>query len=266
MSFQILKDFNEEAEYIQGSEEDVDYNQNLKAISQLYLLENGFSLGKEKLVEDMSKEEFVKMMEERSEDEDNQLIQRFEKYNIEVNLRTLMSNIYEGKDGKNIFVFFIPTGNSKSVGINFISMFYYLLISLDCKIGLLVSKKPLTPESMKKIHAVNVYPEDDKEIYNIDYYIDQNFLPLCKHSLIPKVLKIYRYPEEVKNFMKENDDVDVSKFPRMILSDPLVKFYRGKSRDIFMLERKNINEKNILSTQIIYRVVVNSTMNKATKK
>lgn len=264
MSFAVLKEFKAD-EYLQGSEEDIDYNKNLKAISQIYLIENGFSLGDEKLVEDMSKEEFVKMMEERSDEENNPLIERFEKHNIEVNLRTLMSNIYESKDGKKIFVFFISTVNSKSVGISYITTFNYLLISLDCKIGLLVSKKPLTTDSMKKIRAVNVYPENDKEIFNIDYYIDNTFLPLCRHSLIPKVLKIYRYPDEVKDFMKENDDIDVSKFPRMILSDPLVKFYRGKTRDIFMLERKNINEKNILSTQIIYRVVVNSTM-KAGKK
>lgn len=264
MSFQVFKEFNVDDDYIQGSEEDVDYNQNLKAISQIYLTENGFSLGNEKLVENMSREEFVKTMEERSE-ESSELVERFEKNNIEINLRTLMSNVYEGKDGKKIFVFFIPTGNGKSVGISFISIFYFLLISLDCKIGLLISKKPLTSDSMKKIQAVNVSPQEDKDIFSIDYYIDHTFLPLNKHSLIPKVLKIYRYPEEVEKFRKENDMIDVSKFPRMILSDPLVKFYRGKARDIFMLERKNINEKNILSTQIIYRIVVNSTMNRGSK-
>lgn len=265
MSFQLLKDFDQDVEYIQGSKEDIEYNKNLKAISQIYLLENGFSLGEEKFVEDMTKEEFIKTIEDRSE-ESNPLVERFEKYNVEVNLRTLMSNIYEGKDGKNIFVFFIPTSNGKSVGINFISIFYYLLLSLDCKIGLIITKKNLTTESIKKIKSVNVSPENDVDIFNIDYYVDHTFLPLNKHALIPKILKIYRYPEEVKDFIKDNNDIDITKFPRMILNDPLVKFYRGRPKDIFKMERKTINEKNILSTQIIYRIVVNSTMTKGNKK
>ena len=90
MSFQVFKEFNVDDDYIQGSEEDVDYNQNLKAISQIYLTENGFSLGNEKLVENMSREEFVKTMEERSE-ESSELVERFEK-NEEIQQILITSN------------------------------------------------------------------------------------------------------------------------------------------------------------------------------
>lgn len=266
MPIKVLKEFKVQ-EFIQGSEEDIDYNKNLKNISQIYLEKNNFDLGKEENVENMSKDDFIEYIESKSEIE-NTMLSSFRKHKIDINFRSLMSNIYTNKiTDKNIFIFFLPTDENKnSVGIDVITNFTSLLMTLNCKDGLIVTKKDLTTDSIKKLKLMNISPEKDNQIYNISYYVDNTFLPICQHALVPKVLKIYRFPEDTDRFIKENKDVEINKFPRLRLNDPLVKFYRGNVKDIFKLERKNINEKNILNTQIIYRIVVNTNFNKSVKK
>ena len=269
MSFQTIKEFTIEENYtetfLQGSEEDIDYNHNLKEISQIYLKENGYELGDEPEVEKMSSKEFTKYIENKS-NEDNIILEKFEERNIDINLRSLLSNVYSGKNQKKIFVFFLPTDhNKKNVGKNIITNFCYLMLALDCKEGLIITKKPLTSVCKDRLDCSNISPKSDPNIYNITCYVDSEFLPLCKHSLVPKVLKIYRYPDDVKKFQEENSMIDVENFPRMVMNDPLVKFYRGSHKDIFKLERKIINEKNMLNTQIVYRIVTKSVLSKNKK-
>ena len=131
---------------------------------------------------------------------------------------------------------------------------YYLVI--------IITKKPLTSVCKDRLDCSNIAPSNDPQIYNTTCYIDSEFLPICKHALVPKVLKIYRWPEEVKKFREENNMIDVDNFPRMVSNDPLVKFYKGNPKDIFKLERKIINEKNMLNSQIVFRVVKPSVLNK----
>ena len=264
MSFQTIQEPGFD-NYIQGSEDDIDYNYNLKNISQIYLEENNYSLGDEKKVCDLTPDQFLETIQNKSK-EDSFLIEKFESKNVEINFRSLMSNCYEGKNGKRIFVFFLPNEkNSKNIGKNLIKIFCYLMLSLNCKEGLIITKNDLTPACKDKLNCSNINPKTDPDIYNITYYIDSNFLPISKHSRVPKVLKIYRYPDEVKEFQKENNYINYLQFPRLLLSDPLVKFYRGSQNDVFKLERKVINEKNILTRQIVYRVVTKSSLNKFKK-
>lgn len=270
MSFQTIDDIEigpiETTEsFVQGSEDDIDYNHNLKEISQIYLKENGYKLGDEPEVENMTSKEFIKMIESKSEGE-NEIVEKFEQYGIEINFRSLMSNVYEGPNGKNMFVFFLPTDkNKKNVGKALTKIFCYLMFAFDCKEGLIITKKQLTSLCQDKLDCSNISPQKDPNIFNITCYIDSEFLPICKHALVPKVLKIYRYPDETKQFSLENDNFDVRSLPRMVLHDPLVKFYRGDVGDVFKLERRIINEKNMLNTQIVYRYVQKSTLNKNKK-
>ena len=195
MSFQTIKEIEYQQQldvesFLQGSEEDIDYNHNLKEISQIYLKENNFDLGDEPEVENMNSKEFIKMMEKKSEKE-NLIVEKFEELGLEVNFRSLMSNVYEGKNGKKMFVFFLPTDDSKkNVGKNIIKIFCYLMLSLDCKEGLVITKKPLTSVCKDRLECSNISPQNDPEIYNITCYIDSEFLPICRHALVPKVLEI----------------------------------------------------------------------------
>ena len=250
--------------FLQGSEDDIEYNQNLKEISQIYLKENGYELGDEPEVENMSSEDFIKMIEKKSE-KGSLMLDKFEEKGLEINFRSLMSNIYEGKNGKRIFVFFLPSKNKKNVGKDIVTTYCYFLLTLNCKEGLIITKKPLTSVCKDRLECSNISPSTDPQIFNTTCYIDSEFLPICKHALVPKVLKIYRWPEEVKKFREENNFVDVENFPRLVKDDPLVRFYKGSPKDIFKLERKIINEKNMLNTQIVYRVVKPSVLNKGKK-
>ena len=112
MSFQTINEVKyeeafEQESFLQGSEDDVDYNHNLKTISQIYLKENGFDLGDEPEVEDMSSRDFIKIIEEKSEN-NSEMIKQFEDYNLEINFRSLMSNIYKGKVVKEFLFFSYP--------------------------------------------------------------------------------------------------------------------------------------------------------------
>lgn len=251
--------FTEDEPMIIGSEDDIEYNLNLKKVSQIFLRENDFNLGLEPSVEDFTPEEFLEYMEKKSQ-EAKTMINKFKNRKIEINFRTLMSNTYINKvSGKKIFIFFFPTNKEKkTLGIDGCRVFTTLMIEFGCKEGLLVSKNKLTSPCKEKIFSSNLEPQNDPNIYNIIHYTDDEFIPVCEHSFVPKILKIYRGKEEIEQFKKDNDLTDTSKFPKMMKEDQLVKFYRGNVGDIFKLKRTMINDKNILSSQIVYRVVVQS--------
>ena len=129
----------------------------------------------------------------------------------------------------------------------------------------MVTKNKLTSPCMDNLYKSNIEPSTDPEIYNITNYIDAEFLPISQHSFVPKVLEIMRTGSpELENFMKKNDltSESIKKFPRLIKEDALVKFYRGNIGDVFKLRRKMVNDKNILSSQIVYRIVHSSILKK----
>ena len=45
-------------------------------------------------------------------------------------------------------------------------------------------------------------------------------------------------------------------FPKMIISDPIAKFYRARVGDVIMMKRKTGNRDTLINEQIVYRVVV----------
>jgi hypothetical protein len=265
--FEIIREVKEyipkeSEELLQGSEDDIEYNKNLKEISLIFLKENEFDISIEPKIEDMDESEFAKYIENKSE-EGNEIIEKLEELNVEINFRSLMSNIYTNTKGKRIFVFFLPTDkNKKNVGKGIVGVFTSLMFLLDCKEGLLISKKNLTSLCKDKIISSNVDPQHDPEIYKTIFYTDSEFLPICLHALTPKVIRILRFPDDVNKFIKDHDGINVKKFSILVSTDPLVKFYRGSTGDIFELERIIINEKNMLSTQKVFRIVTATNLKK----
>jgi len=262
MSFQNLKDIEIDLDKnLHGSDDDIIYNHNLKIISQNYLKENKYQLGEEPDVEKFSIEEFTKFIEEKSS-KNSTMIEKFEEKEVELNFRSLMSNIYKDDKGNKIFVFFLPTDkNKKTVSIDNTKIFCYLILYFGCNQGLLISKKKLSSICNDKLESSNINSVNNSNVYNTVCYVDCEFLPINKHALQPKILNIYRYPDDVKKFREENNMIDVKKFSRISLNDPLVKFYRGNLNDIFYLERTVINENNMLSTYKIFRIVVKINFN-----
>ena len=76
---------------------------------------------------------------------------------------------------------------------------------------------------------------------------------LIDHDIVPEhnLLSI-----EEKNDFKKIYDNDVSNLPKILLYDPISRYYNSKIGDIFRIKRPNISS----GYSIFYRVVVNGSL------
>lgn len=241
------------------SNEDPEYLQKLKIVSQSFLRVNGFDLGDEPNYNDLSIDQFVDYIKKKSSKDEDKILKTISnrQINIETNLRVMLSKIYQHKTKKNtrILVYFLPdVTERKTINNTAITGLVDLMKNLNCQEGLMISKKDLIQEAKEKIRQINIDPGDLEGIYNITVYQDDDFIDISGHSFIPEIISIMRGTEKEK-FSKDNR-LDVQKLPKLLSNDPMVKFYRGIPGDVFKLKRQIINEKNMLDYQIIYRIVV----------
>lgn len=238
------------------SNEDPEYLQNLKIVSQAFLRVNGYITKEEPDVSQMSSDQFVEYIE-KSVAKDNEVIQKLSEINIEINLRSMMSKIYQHRDDPDLkmLVYFVPDiSDKKSINTAVVKGLVSLMLKLDCREALMVSKKDLLTDAKERIRQINTKPENEESIYNIISYQDDNFIDISTHSFIPEIIDILR-GSKTEQFASENQ-IDINKLPKLLSDDPMVKFYRGRIGDIFKLKRQIVNEKNMLTHQIIYRMVV----------
>jgi len=251
---QILDDEEESYEFM-GKEEqpDIDYLKGLKETSQVFLRVNNFEID-EPDFRDLTEEEFIEFMEENTNPE---ILKKFNSLNIPEDFRSSMSNVYRSKDEKNnIFIYFLPTSSQKTnVGIDVIKSFCKLIVLLGCNEGVMISEKPLTSKSRESVESSNVKsycPRD--QVYNVISYTDDMFINVVDHCLTPEVLKIYS-GEELEEFL-EKEGMKRNHFPKMIISDPIAKFYRARVGDVIKMKRKTGNRDTLINEQIVYRAVV----------
>lgn len=252
----VILDNNVSSEQKTNQLEDTESCQELKLTSQKFLEVNKFKLNGEPKFDTYSNKEFINAIEKKS-GENNQILNMMKKVKIPIDFRSSMSNVYPHKDfaNHNILVFFQPQARIRQakIGIEIIKNFIGLMLMLDCTEGLFISSKKLSPRALEQIGSTNAGGEEN--IYNITSYTDDEFINITEHLFIPKVLEIIRTKEEIDKFASD-ENINVSILPRMLGSDKLVKFYRGKPGDIFKLERKITTGNLMINSQIIYRRVV----------
>jgi len=229
----------------------------IKEVSQRFLQVNDFDLGDEPIIKDLSKDEFIEYIETKNNH--SIIATKLNELSFNITFRSLMSNYYthrEDKD-KKIFIFFLPDDSrTNSIGKTDFKKFITLVFTLDCREGVMISSKDLSPKSKEQLRNCNINPVECDDVYNIISYKDSDFIDITGHAFVPEVMKIYRCgKEETDLFIKENK-FNPTKLPRMLDTDPLNKFYRGQVGDIFQLKRKNLVNGNILEEQIAFRVVV----------
>ena len=231
---------------------DIDYLKSLKETSQSFLRENNF-INPEPDVKDFTEEQFIDFVEKNSNQE---ILKKFGELNVEEDFRSSMSQVNVSDDKKNkIFIFFLPTSKQKSnVGIDVIKTFCKLIILLGCNEGVMISEKPLTSKSRELLESSNVESFTRDNIYNIISYVDEMFVNITEHCLSPKVLKIYS-GEELEEFL-EKENLNKNHLPKMIISDPIAKFYRARVGDVIKMKRKTGNRDTLINEQIVYRTVV----------
>ena len=262
-TFEDINYINEEASEIVFSEgEDIEKLKKLKEVSQKFLLVNDYDISTEPVFEDLSLDQFIDFIQKQSE---NKLITtKFDELNIDVTFRSLMSNYYTHKEnGNRIFIFFLPDDNrsSNSISIGDFKKFITLIFKLDCREGMLISNKDLSSKSKDQVRKCNIKSIDCQNIYNIITYKDDDFVDITRHAFVPEVLAIYRDGKESKKFSEEFS-VNITKLSRILMNEPLSKFYRGRVGDIFALRRKNMAKKTLLDEQIVYKIIYPSLVNK----
>lgn len=231
---------------------DIDYLKNLKETSQYFLKENDF-IDNDPDFRTFTEEQFINFYEKNQNDE---VLQKMNDLNITEDFRSSMSQTYNSKDGTSkIFIFFLPTSPQKSnVGIDVVKTFCKLVILLGCNEGVMISEKPLTSKSRELLESSNIKSFTRENIYNIINYVDEMFVNIVEHCLSPKVLKVYS-GKELETFLEE-EKINKNHLPKMIVSDPVAKFYRARVGDVVMMKRKTGNRDSLINEQIVYRTVV----------
>ena len=118
----------------------------------------------------------------------------------------------------------------------------------------MISEKPLTSKSRESLESSNVQSYCRDNIYNVISYTDDMFINVVDHCLTPEILKIYS-GKELEDFLKE-ENINSRDLPRMIVSDPIAKFYRAKVGDVIKMKRKTGNRDTLINEQIVYRVII----------
>lgn len=262
-TFEDINYINEEASEIVFTEgEDIEKLKKLKEVAQKFLLVNDYDISMEPNFEDLSLDQFIEYIQKQAENK--LMVTKFDELNIDTTFRSLMSNYYTHKEsGNRIFIFFLPDDkrSSNSISIADFKKFITLIFKLDCREGMLISNKDLSSKSKDQVRKCNIKSIDCQNIYNIITYKDDDFVDITSHAFVPEVIAIYRDGKESKKF-SEDHSINITKLSRILMNEPLAKFYRGKVGDIFALRRKNMAKKTLLDEQIVYKIIYPSLVNK----
>lgn len=220
---------------------DINKLKSLKQTSNKFLQINDFKVKNEDFIS-MSDKKFLSYIENNK---NNVLIEKLRNFKLDIDLRSSISGIYHlnGDENYRIMVYFFSSLkiNNNKVGVGPIKSILSVMLNLDCKELLLVTAKELSPKAKSSLTD------------NITVYIDDNFIDITEHNFVPKIDKIYR-DEEVEEFLKENNLI-ASEMPKMLHTDPLAVFYRGRKGDIFKFTRK-INTTNTMKEYSIeYKII-----------
>jgi len=253
------------AEIAEDEEDDIPYVDGdslleLKITLQTFLRVNGFDYSKEPDFREMTEENFIKYYETNA---NGDVLEKFSDLNIRETFRSNLSDVYTHEEsGKKIFVFFVPTSEVRTnVGIDTVKYFCKLIYLLGCNEGLMISEKDLTSRSRDLLDSSNVKGfYEGEDIYNVIYYTDSTFISVVDHCLAPEILHIYS-GKEVINFSKQHN-INIKELPRIINTDPVVKFFRGKVGDVIKFKRKTGSENTLVNEQIVFRLVVHAGVTK----
>lgn len=236
-----------------GQVEDIEKLKKLKQVSQKFIKINDFDLGEEPLMENLSLDQFKDYIETTSKE--SIIASKLDESNVDLTLRSLMSNLYEHKSklDHRIFIYFLP--DSKKIGAKDLQNFIALILKLGCKEGLLISTKELSAKAKDKVRQCNIQQGNYENIYQIINYKDDDFIDITSHAFSPEVVKLFRGKEEIEQFASENR-INVKSLPRIWIDDPLSKFYRARVGDIFQFKRKHISSRSLLEEQISFSIVV----------
>lgn len=233
------------------------YNlQNLAETATNFLKVNDFDLKKEPDWSKMDNRKFIKVVKKRM-NSDNDLFRFMDEVKLDITFRSSLSGVYESKTekGLNILIFFYPDETLRTKGLvkEGVKKFFNLMLKMNCTEGVLISERNLASTAKKEFNRCNM--DSNCSVYNVIFYNDKEFIDIVDHISTPKVIRIYRTPDEIEEFKRENQ-VKIENLSSIQLTDPLTRFYRGKLGNIFMIKRTLPVSNIIQDFEIVLRIVV----------
>ena len=250
---QIIEEKNDEIfKEISSNRIDFDYLKSLNETKQSFLKVNNFT-NEEPDFRDLTSDDFIDYIENHKNTE---IIKKIKEIGIEEDFRSSMSQIYTSKNGKKrILIFFLPIPLKKAnVGIDVVQNFLKLLPLLDCIYGVLITENSLTSKSNERMELVNTKNTSEDNVYNVVHYEDSMFINISEHCLTPEVLKVYT-GKELEDFLEE-ENVNKKLFPKILVSDPVSKFYMARVGDVIKMKRMTGTQDTLVNEQIVYRLVI----------
>ena len=219
-----------------------------------FLKVNGYTTNRS--YEGLSEAQFYEAVDE--EFKKNEIFKPISEINTDDN-RVRFSGIYyktsgDGPPEKICVCFFSTIKTTEKINnVEMIAQFLQMVFkSKECNTALIRTDGDLSPAALKRSSNVNTMNRSVGE-YHIKHFTDKTFIDIVSNYFTPNVMRVYR-GNEVAAFASQNN-VTPSQFPKILISDPLSKFYMCKLGDVMQLERDTGLEANILSSQIVYRNV-----------
>lgn len=236
---------------------DTEHLKDMMQTCKRFLEVGDFDVSKIPDYSDMSNKKFIKSIDKRLEDTENDLFRMMEEVNMEITFRSSLSDVYVNKEDEKhtILILFYPdeTVDSKSLVKDGVKKFLNLMRLLNCREGVLISEKNMASAAKKEFDRCNM-ETTLSETYNVIFYNDENFINIIDHISHSKVIRVLRTADEISQFEAENK-IDVKKLPSIEKDDPLVKFYRAKIGNIFELERPGLIDNLITSKELTFSIV-----------
>jgi DNA-directed RNA polymerase subunit H (RpoH/RPB5) len=211
--------------------------------------------------DDLSETEFYRAVQE--EFRQNEIFNHISSITTD-DKRIQFSGIYTKKDGSpdKICVCFFSTINTmeKINNVELIVRFLRMVVKIDnCNSAVIITDGDLSPAASKRLSNVNMTNRSRGE-YEINHFTDKTFIDIVNNYFTPDVLAVYR-GDKVTTFAQDNGVVP-SQLPKILITDPLSKFYMCKVGDVMKLRRDTGVEGNILDSQIVYRYVTDMSFPK----
>jgi DNA-directed RNA polymerase subunit H (RpoH/RPB5) len=224
-----------------------------------FLEVGNFDISKEPDYKEIKNKNFIRFVENRLEEQENELFLTMERVNLEITFRSVLSKVYTHREDKHhrILLLLYPdeTLKGKSLTKDGVKKFLNLMRLLDCKEGVLISEKNMAPQARKEFESCNIETSISSDIYNVIFYNDGDFINIVDHISCPKIKRVIKTKEEIQNFEDENM-VKIKNIPKIESNDPLVKFFRAKLGNIFEFEREMLVDNMIQNKELYFRIVI----------
>lgn len=141
---------------------------------------------------------------------------------------------------KQLFAFFPDNPN---VNVKDIKMYISMLEEQNISSGIIVCQEKLKPHSVKAI-------EESKEKYDLEvFYIKDLLFNITHHEYVPQHVLLTQ--EEKEQLLRERK-VSESKLRKILITDPVARYYGGKRGQVFKIVRNS----ETAGKSIDYRIVI----------